>query len=419
MLTVPRAETKNPWFRGYWFLGLELDSNTEDVAVTSTEAPREDTPLIEKNGTSMPLKTYDGVKIDSGADDSGGGGGGGDGDAPVDASLIESQAAPERPKPKYLQEQKVGIPRNEFTQWLLGEPANAHENLFWFDRMGPETIDWYVRICLILLAVFIPSVVLVMSYETDMVIRGEGSALTLLVRLVVTIGGWFSAYFTLIEVICDSGVVQSIEMMRKRDMVNKVKVDQLNKKVLKLFGVITKLRFVADLKRDTTGESAIRSVDLSKMDRQWKKHVEDVFVAYDVDFSGSLEAPELEKLLHSLGQEADTQKAQLLVKALSTDGDDAVSLEEFTAWMFLQEQGKSTSSDESLEDVAASIFTLFDTNGDGTLMLEELEEKIKAYGLSLAPEELSVLIKQLDTNLDGEVTVNEFAAMLEANGFEG
>lgn len=156
---------------------------------------------------------------------------------------------------------------------------------------------------------------------------------------------------------------------------------------------------------------------------QVKTHIEDIFRAYDADNSGSLDAEEVLQLLHSLGQDADPDKARALCFSLSVDGDGLISLDEFTEWMYLQqlnENAEEAGTDEgaTLQEVAQGIFNLFDVNKDGSCHVSEFEVRLKELGLNLNADEINALVNQLDANLDGEITVHEFVTMLEDNGFE-
>lgn len=55
-------------------------------------------------------------------------------------------------------------------------------------------------------------------------------------------------------------------------------------------------------------------------------------------------------------------------------------------------------------------FTSMDSNGDGTLTAEELEQGLAAAGVELAPGEAAEIVKQLDVDGNGAVDYSEFLA---------
>lgn len=58
------------------------------------------------------------------------------------------------------------------------------------------------------------------------------------------------------------------------------------------------------------------------------------------------------------------------------------------------------------------LFEQFDTNNDGFITETELEAGINSYGLTIPPEELTLLIQRMDTNEDGQVDYREFARVV-------
>jgi len=403
------ADPSNRWFLGWWFLGSEIDS--------PGGTPSETESLLPKGGTNVAMEAMGGSAANYNSTDN---------STDKKAVALETAGALVRPKPKYIGEYEVAQ-RSELGKWLLGDPPNAHEALFWFDRQGPGFLHWYVRVCLILMSIYIPSIVYVLAGDLSMVKSNELNIGIFVLKTLLAFGGWVACYFKLVEVVC-RGEVKSVEMMRKRDMINKVKVDQLAAKVLNLFGVINKLRFTAQIQHDkeeidNMAHLSNGHVDTSGMDRKVKRHIEDIFRAYDADNSGALDQDEVLQLLHSLGQDADPDKAGALCKSLSVDGDGLISLDEFTEWMYLQQVHKDSeelpdADSASMEEVAQGIFNLFDVNKDGSCHVSEFETRLRELGLNLNTDEINALVNQLDANLDGEITVSEFVTMIEDNGFQ-
>ena len=64
-------------------------------------------------------------------------------------------------------------------------------------------------------------------------------------------------------------------------------------------------------------------------------------------------------------------------------------------------------------------FELWDTNGDGLIATEELGTLLGALGYSLTKEELEYVIKQYDTNRDGELDFNEFLRLMVDDSVAG
>lgn len=58
-------------------------------------------------------------------------------------------------------------------------------------------------------------------------------------------------------------------------------------------------------------------------------------------------------------------------------------------------------------------FDLFDADGDEVLTLQEIKQGIKNQGIALLDSELQELVKQLDSNTDGVVTLAEWLRVLQ------
>ena len=60
-------------------------------------------------------------------------------------------------------------------------------------------------------------------------------------------------------------------------------------------------------------------------------------------------------------------------------------------------------------------FKEMDTNGNGTISVEEFSEALKKENLSIPHEEIVAHVKEADTDNSGEIDFNEFVAKIEKN----
>jgi calmodulin len=63
-------------------------------------------------------------------------------------------------------------------------------------------------------------------------------------------------------------------------------------------------------------------------------------------------------------------------------------------------------------------FALFDKNGDGTIEANELYEVMKSINLSATKEEIDDMIREVDTDGDGNISFDEFVVMMQKGGDE-
>lgn len=81
-----------------------------------------------------------------------------------------------------------------------------------------------------------------------------------------------------------------------------------------------------------------------------------------------------------------------------------------------QQQAGSGNGSSKASDSAelASVFELFDKNGDGRITREELEESLSKLGMSVGGDELASMMARIDANGDGCVDVEEFGELYRA-----
>ena len=392
LIAQPQEKPPPHWYHGFWFLA-------GDVSEEETQGLLKEEGMEMSQYGSMPTPGHHGE--------------------------IHNQAdVHHRPKPRYLTEQNPVTERSAWGKWLLGDIPNPHERLFWFDRKGPAYIESYIRVCLLLMAVYLP----VMGITLFQSNRSSGRSIAaFVVKAAIALVGWFLSFQLLVKISAQLEV-SNVEMMRKRGMIDKVKAAMLSKKVIKLFRVLNKLRTYAQVSDDSRMmEDPNTSVDLSVLDERWKASIRTIFNSYDVDRSGTLDESEMLRFLHSLGKEATAAKASALCKHLDRPdpndpeanvGDGKVSCDEFLQWMWIQQNKNEEMEPESLEDVAQGMFKLFDTDNSGTISSAELSVNLAAWGVQVSDEELRLLMQELDPNNDGTITLGEFTEMLERHDFE-
>lgn len=172
--------------------------------------------------------------------------------------------------------------------------------------------------------------------------------------------------------------------------------------------------------------------------------LEEVFVAHDVDDSGTLDQSEFVRCMAELGQRLGIGKqvASEIFRAVDVNGDGRIDWREFVqpavtiihasiadavaeeieaeeieveaeAKLEMRRRAEEVvlegTTQAELEDILRGNFETVDTDASGKIDLKELWEVLsKSYGLRTSPAELNYLLYTLDTDEDGKLSVEEF-----------
>ncbi|XP_047958438.1 calcium-binding allergen Ole e 8-like [Salvia hispanica] len=61
------------------------------------------------------------------------------------------------------------------------------------------------------------------------------------------------------------------------------------------------------------------------------------------------------------------------------------------------------------------VFARFDSNSDGKISAEELAGVLQALGSTASPDEVDRMMQEIDTDRDGHISLDEFAAFFPSN----
>ncbi|KAK8958635.1 Calcium-dependent protein kinase 8 [Platanthera guangdongensis] len=135
--------------------------------------------------------------------------------------------------------------------------------------------------------------------------------------------------------------------------------------------------------------------------------IKQMFEKMDINKNGRISLEELKFGLHKLGHQIPDADVQILMEAADVDGDGTLEYGEFVA---LSIHLKKLGNDEHLHKA----FAYFDQNRSGYIEIEELSE---ALADDLGPnreEVINAIIRDVDTDKDGKISYEEFAAMMKA-----
>ncbi|EFN51276.1 hypothetical protein CHLNCDRAFT_59820 [Chlorella variabilis] len=132
----------------------------------------------------------------------------------------------------------------------------------------------------------------------------------------------------------------------------------------------------------------------------------EAFSLFDKDGDGTITTKELGTVMRSLGQNPTEAELQDMINEVDADGNGTIDFPEFIQLM--ARKMKDTDSEAELMEA----FKVFDKDGNGFISAAELRHVMTNLGEKLTEEEVDEMIREADTDGDGQVDYNEFVKMM-------
>lgn len=136
------------------------------------------------------------------------------------------------------------------------------------------------------------------------------------------------------------------------------------------------------------------------------KEFREAFSLFDKDGDGSISVQELGTVMRNMGQNPTDGELQQMISEVDADGNGLIDFAEFVTLM----ARKMNNTDKDAEIREA--FSVFDKDGSGKISGDELRQIMKSLGEDLTDDEIQQMIREADTNGDGEIDYEEFVRML-------
>ncbi|MCO5558399.1 hypothetical protein L7F22_011980 [Adiantum nelumboides] len=152
------------------------------------------------------------------------------------------------------------------------------------------------------------------------------------------------------------------------------------------------------------------------LDEEQLTELKEIFSKFDRDGDGSLTELELGSLLRSLGLKPNKQQLESLLYRADTNSNGLIEFQEFVDLLAPELSSKDTRpySEEQLKN----LFRAFDRDGNGYITAAELAHSMARLGHALTANELSEMIKEADTDGDGQISYPEFVVAITSAAFE-
>lgn len=138
--------------------------------------------------------------------------------------------------------------------------------------------------------------------------------------------------------------------------------------------------------------------------------LEQVFQNFDVNKDGKISPSELRDVLEALGDHATDEEAIQMLKAVDTDGDGYIDLDNFIS---ISATPIASSGDVGNSDELKAAFNMFDANKEGYITAEKLENVLsRLTDGDHTIEECKKMIQGVDVDGDGKVNFEDFKRMM-------
>jgi len=141
------------------------------------------------------------------------------------------------------------------------------------------------------------------------------------------------------------------------------------------------------------------------------EEIREAFNLFDTDGNGTIDPKELKEAMQSLGFEAKNQMIYQMISDIDKDGNGDIDFEEF-----LDVMTAGISTMDSKDDIQ-KIFNLFDDDKTGYISLQNLKRVARDLGETTSDAELLEMIERADTDQDGQISFDEFYAIMSRKSF--
>ena len=134
--------------------------------------------------------------------------------------------------------------------------------------------------------------------------------------------------------------------------------------------------------------------------------LKEAFSLFDKDGDGNITSEELGAVLRSLDQNPTETELQDMINEVDEDRDGTISFQEFTTMMGRKTEGTNREAE------LRKAFSLFDKDSNGLISADELRHVMKTLGEHLSEDEIDQMMREADTDGDGQINYEEFVAMM-------
>ena len=139
-------------------------------------------------------------------------------------------------------------------------------------------------------------------------------------------------------------------------------------------------------------------------------NLKELFYQCDSDGDGGINIIELDITLQYLHQSLSTKQLKMLFIDVDLDNNGKISFSEFCILMGVDSESEREVADHG--NVVEKSFEIFDTDNDGIISLDELNQMMKFLGLRHTELELTEMMNSVDVDDNGTIDLLEYQDLL-------
>ena len=141
--------------------------------------------------------------------------------------------------------------------------------------------------------------------------------------------------------------------------------------------------------------------------------IKEIFYKLDKNQNGSISVSELGLAIRVMGADPTEEDIKRMIAKCDADSNGSIELREFVTLM------RTIAKDRIVEEDVQEAFSNFDTNKDGFLTIDEINETMKRFGEPLTKSETDMLMDDFDKDRDGKINLSEFMDLINGEDHSG
>lgn len=144
-----------------------------------------------------------------------------------------------------------------------------------------------------------------------------------------------------------------------------------------------------------------------ELSEEQRQEIKEAFELFDTDKTGTIDYHELKVAMRALGFDVKKQEVLAIMRDYDRDGAGQIEYPDF-----LEIMTTKISERDPVEEIVKA-FKLFDEDSTGRISLRNLRRVARELGENLSDDELQAMIDEFDKDGDGEISENEFLAIMK------